>query len=414
MWKTLHPNIRVRIVTSFLSRLVGGAVFPLLAIYFTEHLGAGRAGLLLGLLVAVQFAAGLYGGLLADLWGRRRTLLLGEVLKALAFAALLAANWQQPFPYLTFAAVALVNLAGGLVGPASEAMLVDVSTPESRSFMYSVNYWAINASLLIGTLLGGWLYRDHFPLLLELLLGMSLLTLWLSWTRLSETRAGQSTHEVGAQLGLGSLLRNYAAVARDPAFLLFTAGGVAVLTIEFGRSNWAAVHLAQNFAPLLLGGQLIDGVRAMSLLTAVNTGLIVLLTAPVSAWVTRQPQVPVMYAGFLLFGAGFAVLAFSVSLPALLLASVVLTLGELLYVPTRQSRLADLIPAEGRGAYLAINGQLFTVAKWAASLGVPLGAIIGGPGMAALTLGLGVLGMWLTSLALRRRSVQDQLQPASS
>ena len=26
MWKTLHPNIRVRIVTSFLSRLVGGAV----------------------------------------------------------------------------------------------------------------------------------------------------------------------------------------------------------------------------------------------------------------------------------------------------------------------------------------------------------------------------------------------------
>ena len=76
MWQTLHPNIKIRIITSFLARLVGGAIFPLLAVYFAEHLGAGVAGLLLAALVAVQFAAGLYGGHLADLWGRRRTLLL--------------------------------------------------------------------------------------------------------------------------------------------------------------------------------------------------------------------------------------------------------------------------------------------------------------------------------------------------
>lgn len=403
MWQTLHPNIKIRIITSFLARLVGGAIFPLLAVYFAEHLGAGVAGLLLAALVAVQFAAGLYGGHLADLWGRRRTLLLGESLKVVSFGVLLLANVDHIYPYLTFAAVCLNNIAGGLVNPASEAMLVDVSTEESRAFMYAVNYWAINASLLVGTLLGGWLYRDHFALLLALLLGMSLVILFVSWRFLTETRAGQSGQAVRSQLGLRPLLRSYAAVARDPAFLLFTAGGIAILSIEFSRSNWAAVHLAGSFVPLTLLGQPVDGVRALSLLTALNTALVVLLTAPVTAWVTKQPQLRTMYLGFVLFAAGFAVLAYSVSLKALLAATVVLTLGELLYVPTRQSQLADLMPEGGRGAYLAVNGQLFTLAKWVATLGLPLGAAYGGGVMATVTLALGLLGVALTAAGLRQR-----------
>ncbi|WP_407543175.1 MFS transporter (plasmid) [Deinococcus radiomollis] len=140
MWSSLHPNIRTRITTSFLARLVGGAVFPFLAIYFTAHLGAGLAGLLLALLVGVQFLAGLYGGGLADTWGRRRTLLVGEAVKLGGFMAMLTANVSGPHPWATFAAVTLVNTASGLINPSAEAMLVDVSTSESRTFMYAVNY----------------------------------------------------------------------------------------------------------------------------------------------------------------------------------------------------------------------------------------------------------------------------------
>lgn len=59
LWRELHPNVRVRIINSFLARMVGGAVFPFMAIYFSQHLGVGLAGLLLALLVGVQFIAGL-------------------------------------------------------------------------------------------------------------------------------------------------------------------------------------------------------------------------------------------------------------------------------------------------------------------------------------------------------------------
>ncbi|AFZ68299.1 arabinose efflux permease family protein [Deinococcus peraridilitoris DSM 19664] len=395
----------MRIVTSFLSRMVGGAVFPFLAIYFTTQLGAALAGLLLALLVGVQFLAGLYGGALADAWGRRRTLLAGEALKVAAFTGMLLANLDGPHPWWTFAAVCLVNVASGLINPAAEAMLMDVSTPESRTFMYAVNYWAVNASLLIGTLLGGWLYGDHFTLLLALLVGMSLVTFALVWKGMSETRAGKSSKAVRQELGWRPLARSYARVFRDRAFALFTLAGIAVLSIEFGRSNFVAVHLAQDFPAQLLAGVSLDGVRVLSLLTGLNTLMIVLLTAPVTAWVDRWNKRPysthrLMFLGFALFATGFALLAAGNSLSVLLIGTLVLSLGELLYVPTRQALLADLIPENQRGAYLAVNGQIFTLAKWVAALGVPLGALIGGVGMAALTVLLGLLGIWLSRLAL--------------
>ncbi|MFC6592949.1 MDR family MFS transporter [Deinococcus lacus] len=406
MWAKLHPNIKIRIINSFLTRMVGGAIFPFMAVYFAHHLGAGLAGLLLMSLVAVQFVAGLCGGGLADVWGRRRTLLAGEGLKLLAFAALLLANLWTPLPWVTFGALVVINVAGGLINPAAEAMLVDVSTPETRTFMYAVNYWAVNASLLIGTLLGGWLYQDHFPALLGGLLGMSFLTLFLAWRFMTETLGGprRSPAEVRQSMGLRPLLGSYAQVMSDRPYLLFTAGFILLMTIEFGRQNFIPVHLAQGFPAQAVWGTQLTGVKMMSLVTAINTLLIVALTIPVSHWVGQRPLRPVMVAGFLLFAGGFAVLHGSLNFWALVVASVVLSIGELLYVPARQTLLADMVPEEKRGAYLAVNGQVFTLGKWLAALGVPLGAEIGGLGMGLVMAVLGLLAVVLSLWGLRGRS----------
>lgn len=411
MWAALHQNVKIRIVNSFLTRMVGGAIFPFMAIYFTHHLGAGLAGILLLMLVGVQFVAGLYGGGLADAWGRRHTLLAGEVLKLLAFAGLLLANLWLPLPWWTFVALAGINVANGLINPAAEAMLVDVSTPESRTFMYAVNYWAINASLLIGTLLGGWLYQDHFVALLAGLLSMSFLTLFLAWRFMTETLGGprRSASEVRSRVGFRPLIDSYAQVVRDRAYVLFLLGFVLLMSIEFGRQNFIPVHLAQNFAPQSFLGLNLTGIKAMSLLTAVNTLMIVAFTIPVSAWVRGRDLKRVMAWGFMLFAGGFAVLNGSVNLWVLIAASVVLSVGELLYVPTRQTLLADMIPEDRRGAYLAVNGQVFTLGKWVAALGLPLGAQIGDGGMMFIIAALGVLAVLLSLAGLRGQATPAPL-----
>lgn len=68
----LHPNIRIRIVTSFLTKLVGNMIFPFMAIYFSAKMGLALTGFLLSLTLLTQILLGFYGGYLADRWGRKK------------------------------------------------------------------------------------------------------------------------------------------------------------------------------------------------------------------------------------------------------------------------------------------------------------------------------------------------------
>ncbi|SDK48310.1 MDR family MFS transporter [Sediminibacillus albus] len=389
MFKTLHPNIRVRIYTSFLSRVIGSMIFPFMAIYFTDRINATAAGILLLINVVVQFLAGLYGGYLADLLGRKRLMVTGEMMKLAAFTGLIAVNspWLVS-PISTFLMMLVISIASGFINPAAEAMLIDVSTKATRAFMYSVNYWAVNLSMMLGLIVGGWLFKTHFFELLIGLATMSILTLWMTSALITETfqPTGRTSKK---DYGLLPLLKNYQTVISDIPFVLFTIGGIAILSLEFQRNNFIAVRLEQDIIPAAFTfvgdySMVIDGVRLLSLLTVVNTIIIVLFTAFVSKLIKNRREQPIMYAGFILFGLGYAFMAFSNHIGGLFIAVVVLSIGELMYVPTRQSILADIVDDTKRGAYMAFNGFVFQVGKMIGALGIIIGEAVGGVYMAML------------------------------
>ncbi|WP_240319499.1 hypothetical protein [Deinococcus wulumuqiensis] len=65
-----------------------------------------------------------------------------------------------------------------------------------------------------------------------------------------------------------------------------------------------------------------------------------------------------------------------------------------------------MVPEEKRGAYLAVNGQVFTLGKWLAALGVPLGAEIGGVGIGMVVAALGILAAVLSLRGLRQAHIR--------
>ncbi|WP_321386624.1 MFS transporter [uncultured Enterococcus sp.] len=404
MFKTLHPNIRARIIIQFLSKVVGSMIFPFMAVYFTKELSSGVAGILVTGNVIVQFIAGIYGGHLTDLFGRRQLMIIGEALKSAAYLGMLLANSPAFHSvWLTFLMMLVVSIAQGMINPAADAMLIDVSTIENRAFMYSISYWANNLSVLIGVMVGGWFFQTHLFLLLVALFLLSLLTTALTIRLLSETlvKKGDTVKNVG----VAAVFRSYRKVMIDRRFLLFTLAGIAIMTVEFQRNNFVSVRLAEELKHLTISfgslGELgLDGVRILSLLTAVNTIMIVLFTGPVAKWVTGRGQNRIMYIGFLLFSLGYAVTAFSNQLVILFAATVVFSFGELLYVPTRQSILAEIIDESSRGSYVAFNGIIFQLGKILASLSLMISPVIGKYGMAALLVALGLLAIGLTSRAL--------------
>lgn len=381
-------------------------IFPFMAIYFSMEINSKVAGILLMINVLAQFLAGMYGGHLADIIGRKKLMVAGELLKVFAFLGMVLCN--SPIfhsPWITFVMLLLIGVAQGLINPAGEAMLIDVSTPENRSFMYSVSYWANNLSMMIGIIVGGWFFVDYlFPLLVALFI-MSFVTAWLTISLISETLKQKAVLEKGSY-GLVGMLKNYGQVLHDCRFLLYTLGGIAVMSIEFQRSNYISVRLAEDFQALLvhfgpLGNITLNGVQIVSVLTAVNTLFIVLFTVPVARFVTKRAQQPIMYVGFTLFAIGFAVCAFANNLAVLLLATAVLSIGELLYVPTRQTILAAIVDDNRRGAYMAFNGIIFQIGKMIGSVSLVFAPFIGKYGMATFTILLGVLSIVFSATALK-------------
>lgn len=406
MFRELHPNIRARILIQFLSKIIGSMIFPFIAIYFSIEISSSIAGILLMINVIIQFLAGMYGGHLADIIGRKKLMVTGEFLKVIAFLGMVLCN--SPFfhsPWITFVMLLIIGVAQGLINPAGEAMLIDVSTPENRSFMYSLSYWANNLSMMIGIMVGGWFFVDYlFSLLLALFI-MSCVTAWLTLSLISETLQ-QNTLTHKKSFGLISMFKNYGQVLHDYRFLLYTIGGIAVMSIEFQRSNYISVRLAEDFQALLVslvpfGHISLNGVQILSILTAVNTLFIVLFTVPIAKWVTKRAQQPIMYVGFALFSIGFAICAFATNLTILLLATAILSIGELLYVPTRQTILAAIVDDNKRGAYMAFNGIIFQIGKMIGSISLVFAPIIGKFGMSAFTILLGMLSIVFSAVALK-------------
>jgi len=409
MFKSLHPNIRLRLYVTFINRLTSSMIFPFIAIYFTQKLGAVTAGVLLIIQVFIEIISSFFGGYLADQIGRKRVMVIGEWLNFIAFLGIAFAN--SPYytsAWSTFFMLLLIGISTGLINPAAEAMLIDVSTEETRTYMYSINYWTRNFSLLLGLMIGGWFFKTHLFALLIALAAMSLITLLITTILIQETNIQVSNNSSQKGYSLKEILSSYKEVILDIPFIWYTLGGIAIYAIECQRVNFISVRMEQEihqhtYHLFGLFSFPLDGVKLISLLTIENTLLVVLLVSLSAKIIRKYSEQSVMYVGFILFGLGYAFLAFSNHIVGLLIAVVILTIGEIMYIPTRQTILASIINNAKRGSYMAINGLVFQFGSLFGALGIIIGSVIGGVGMGIVYLFFAIIAIFFSRLGIVKR-----------
>ncbi len=142
---------------------LGGSVFFLLSIYLTRerHLSTEMAGLVMCLYAAGGVFAGPFGGVLADHFGRRPTLLLGT---GCAGTLMLALGFARS----NAAIVALAPFLGfftDICRPPLQAAVADVVAPDRRTRAFGLLYWALNLGFGGASALGGTLAEHSFGLL---------------------------------------------------------------------------------------------------------------------------------------------------------------------------------------------------------------------------------------------------------
>lgn len=224
-FRDFHPNIKIRLVESFVSSLIGSMVTPFMTIYLAMHFGAKVAGLLLLVNVFVGIGMSLIGGYFSDLFGRRKIMLLAETLRLVAFFMMMVSNspWFES-PEITYGMIMLNSVCWGLAGPANDAMLIDVSTPDQRRLIYSIGYWASNLSIALGGIAGAFMFENY---LFELFLALTITaaaTLFVVYFFIAETHFPQKV-EVKPFQHITQIFGTYQSVMRDRLFVWFIAGG---------------------------------------------------------------------------------------------------------------------------------------------------------------------------------------------
>lgn len=409
---SMHRNIKIRIITSFLTRTVGTMIFPFMAIYFSIKLGAALAGFLLLLNVIASLIVGLYGGYIADTLGRKKVMIIGQIIQVVSIACMGVVNSDYiDSAWLTFVFLLINSIGSGVMNPATEAMLIDVSTPENRKMMYSINYWAINLSIAIGAIFGGLLFEHYRFQLFMLLTGIALLTLYLITVYMEEVYVVQK--KVEEKNVLTDMVNNYRVVVKDKAFILLCLGSICALSLEFQINNYIGVRLQKEFETItfsLWNGSNFDltGIRMLSWISTENTVLVVLFSAFMVKIMNHFEDRKVLYTGLFIYTIGFTIFGASNSLWILLLAGLFQTTGEMMYVPISQSIRADMARDDARSSYMAINGMVFQIAKMVGTLGIMIGSVIASWGMSILYGFIGISSILLFKKAVDMYHLQKE------
>lgn len=405
MFQSLHPNLKIRLGLNFFQKLTQTAIFPFLTIYFVRQFGATETGPLIVLTMIASFITSLYGGLLSDRYGRKRVLFIGEMLRFVCFIGMaIAGSHVMNSVVLLFIFFFLSHLLSSAITPANEAILIDDSRPEQRKYLYTLSYWIMNGSIVIGSLIGGFFFEQYLFSLLVSAAFLSFGCVFFIYLKLEDhyhsvrTKSRKTTR----------MWTGYETVIKNRLFLKYLIAGILTLSLELQLTHYLAIHFAETLQVVPLFHFSLDGTSVLGLLRAENTILVLLLGLVLMRWTQSISERALLYTGVTLFSLGFAILPVLNDFSMLVLATACFTFGELLYVPIHQAMLARLIEDHLRSQYLAVNGLRYRGALLIGAISVSAYNVVS-PGWMAITyICFGILAIFFYRSILKEL---DKSQP---
>lgn len=324
---------------------IGAFVHPLMSLILTQRIGmsAFEAGKFVTILAVCQVPCMLLGGKLADSIGRKKVIVIFQILGAvmLIICGLMSTS------IITAYMMILSSCFYSLSSPAYDALNADLTDELNRKESYSLLYMGTNIGFSIGPILGGLLYKDFLPLIF---IGDSITTL-IALTLLI-INIKESKKEKMVNVNVEKEYDEYSSVPTvnvlfsRPILILFP---IIMLLYQLTYSQW-------GFSLPLQMGDLygIDGARLYGYLGAFNA-LIVITTTPLLTYRTRKHNaIDIMGIGGLCYAASFVVYAVSKNMMLFLIATFALTIGEVLVAINSSAFIANNTPASHRGRISSI------------------------------------------------------------
>lgn len=349
------------VFVSFVDRVGGTLLFPFFSLYITQRFGVGmtQAGLVLGLFSIFGLLGNVIGGALTDRFGRRKLILFGLVFSALSTLTLGLVNEFS----LLFPLAMVIGVLSDIAGPAHQAMLADILPEKQRQEGFGILRVVANLAWIIGPTIGGFIANRNFFALFVIDATVSCVVAVLFYFLISETKP--EPHPGQEKESMLATFKGYGVVLRDGAYMGFLAAGILMGLVYGQMYNSLSVYLRD-----------VHGIQPQGygfLMTA--SAITVILF---QFWVTRKiksrPPFLLMALGVLFYMVGFTMFGLVGAYALFVLAVVIITIGEMINMPTMSALAANFAPAEMRGRYMGVFSLM-----WALPSAI-------GPGAAGLVL----------------------------
>lgn len=347
-------------------------VWPFLTIYLRQRLEIPLTAVALLLTVnsIASVAATSVTGPAVDRFGRKIAMLLSLSVSCAIMLGMSAAAAIGPW--------ILLMVASGAFSPlyrvGTDAMVADLIPPERRAGAYALLRMIANLGVAIGPSVGGFVASASYQIAFftAAAANLTFATLILIFIRETAPSRGDSSRPRAE--------RGYGPVLRDRPFLAF-CGVYSLASMSYSLLMvLLPVYGKENFGV---------GESQYGFIMATNALMVVLFQYAVTRRTSRHPHLPVLALGSLFYGVGVGSVALGRSFPAFLASMVLLTVGELIMIPTSTTFTANMAPPEMRGRYMGLYGL-----TWGVGFGI--GPVLGG----YLNDHLAPVAIWYFGLAL--------------
>jgi MFS family permease len=259
----------------------------------------------------------------------------------------------------TFLSFAILMTFSGAFNPlyrvGADAMVADLIPADKRVDAYALMRLSNNAGISIGPMVGGFISSISFTITF-IFAGVGMLIYAILLAIFGLETLPQHSDVSGNVI---KLMGGYLQVLRDTQFLSFI--GAFILAQMCATMIWILM-------PVYANGIFNVPESQYGFIPTTNALMVVFLQVFVTRLTKRYRPLPVMMVGTLFYTLGVGSVSLGHTFIGFWISIVIMTVGELILMPTASSYVAELAPPDMRGRYMSVAGLTWSVAAGVAPL----------------------------------------------
>mgnify|MGYP002347591553 FL=1 len=369
-------------------------IWPFLMIYVSKklELPLAQTASLVSLNAVMGLIFSFVAGPIIDRLGREWVMVLSLVGNGIMYYFMSTATQYYQFAM----AQCLMGALNPLYRVGADAMMADLIPTEKRTDAYSLLRMSNNAGVAIGPAIGGIVASSSYTLAFYIAaVSLSFYGFLIAFRAKETLPAGVAETFKGK-----SIFSGYGQIFRHKEFMGFV--GAFTLTSMLASMVWVLLPVYSNTNFGLPESQ-------YGLIPTTNAIMVVTLQFAVTLITRRHKSMPVMLVGTIFYAIGTAMIALFSGFWGFWFCMVVMTIGELVLIPTATTYTANAAPLEMRGRYMSVYGLTNSIASGVAPI---VGGLLSDQlGPRTIWYGGGVIGamailafLWLVLRAKREMS----------